>query len=215
MDIQKFKKLPILGILRGVEQDVIEPLTEAIAAAGLETVEITMNTPKAAELIKTMVKVSNKRLAIGAGTVLNAETLKSALAAGAQFVVTPVLIEDVTNYCVKNKIPVFPGAFSPQEIYKAWNAGASMVKVFPAKVLGPAYFKEIKGPFEKIELLACAGVTAENLKDYFLNGADAIAFGASIFKREYLLKKDFAKIIAAIGEIISSYKQCRPGCRAA
>ncbi|MDD5585187.1 MAG: bifunctional 4-hydroxy-2-oxoglutarate aldolase/2-dehydro-3-deoxy-phosphogluconate aldolase [Candidatus Omnitrophica bacterium] len=207
MDIQKFKKLPILGILRGVEQDVIGPLTEAIVASGLETVEITMNTPKAAALIKTMVKVSDKRLAVGAGTVLNLEMLKSALAAGAQFIVTPVLIEDVTNYCVKNKIPVFPGAFSPQEIYKAWNAGASMVKVFPAKVLGPAYFKEIKGPFEKIELLACAGVTAENLKDYFLNGADAIAFGASIFKKEYLLKKDFTKIISAIGEIISSYKQ--------
>jgi 2-dehydro-3-deoxyphosphogluconate aldolase/(4S)-4-hydroxy-2-oxoglutarate aldolase len=207
MDIQKFKKLPILGILRGVEYDAIEPLTQAIIVSGLETVEITMNTPNAAELIKTMVKVSNKRLAIGAGTVLTLEMLKNALAAGAQFVVTPVLIEEVTSYCTEHKIPIFPGAFSPQEIYKAWRAGAAMVKVFPAKVLGPAYFKEIKGPFDEIELLACGGVTADNLKDYFLSGAKAIAFGASIFKKEWLIKKDFTKIIAGINEIISSYKQ--------
>jgi 2-dehydro-3-deoxyphosphogluconate aldolase/(4S)-4-hydroxy-2-oxoglutarate aldolase len=207
MDIKRFKKLPLMGILRGMNAETIEPLTGAIIASGLETVEITMNTPCALQLIKKMVKVSKQRLVVGAGTVLNLEILKGALDAGATFMVTPVLIEKVSDYCNKHNIAVFPGAFSPAEIYKAWTSGATMVKVFPAKVLGPAYFREIKGPFNQIELLACAGVTAQNLKEYFSCGASAIAFGASIFKKEWLAKKDFAKITKSIREIITSYNK--------
>lgn len=205
MDIPRFKKLPILGILRGIDAEVIEPLTQVIIASGLETIEVTMNTSGALQLIKKMAKISKQRLIVGVGTVLDLEMLKGALDSGATFAVTPVLVEEVVSYCVKHNIAVFPGAFSPQEIYKAWSAGATMVKVFPAKVLGPAYFKEIKGPFSQIELLACAGVTAENLKDYFSNGAAAIAFGASIFKKELLVKKDFIKITKSIRAILASY----------
>ncbi|MDP2924540.1 MAG: bifunctional 4-hydroxy-2-oxoglutarate aldolase/2-dehydro-3-deoxy-phosphogluconate aldolase [Candidatus Omnitrophota bacterium] len=205
MDIPRFKKLPLMGILRGVDTEVIEPLAEAIVASGIETVEITMNTSGVLQLIKKMAKISKQRLFVGAGTVLDLEMLKGALDSGATFAVTPVLVEEVVGYCVKHNIAVFPGAFSPQEIYKAWSSGATMVKVFPAKVLGPAYFKEIKGPFSQIELLACAGVTAENLKDYFSSGAAAIAFGASIFKKEWLVKKDFIKITESIRAILASY----------
>jgi 2-dehydro-3-deoxyphosphogluconate aldolase/(4S)-4-hydroxy-2-oxoglutarate aldolase len=104
---------------------------------------------------------------------------------------------------VKNKIPVFPGALTPQEIYHAWAAGATMVKVFPAKFFGQEYFKEIKGPFNEIELLACGGVTPQNLKSYFLNGASAVTFGASVFKREWLVEKNFE----AIGRCIKKYLQ--------
>lgn len=209
MDIQRFKKLPVMGILRGIAAEEIEPLAEAIITSGLETIEITMNTPSALQLIKKMAKTSNQRLIIGAGTVLDLEILKGALDSGATFAVTPVLVEEVIDYCARHNIAVFPGAFSPQEIYKAWLAGATMVKVFPAKVLGPAYFKEIKGPFNQIELLACGGVTAENLKEYISGGASAIAFGASIFKKEWLLKKDFTKITESIRAILASYADYR------
>ena len=82
--------------------------------------------------------------------------LKIALKSGATFIVMPVLIKDVLKYCVKNKIPVFPGALTPGEIYQAWDAGSTMVKVFPAKFFGPEYFREIKGPFNNIQLLACS-----------------------------------------------------------
>ena len=194
-----------MGILRGVDSEVIEPLTEAIIKSGLETVEITMNTPGASQLIAKMTKVSKQRLVVGAGTVLDLDALKKAEDSGATFIVTPVLIEEVSNYCVKHKIAIFPGAFSPLEIYKAWKLGAAMVKVFPAKFLGPAYFKEIKGSFNQVELLACWGVTAQNLKDYISCGADAIAFGASIFRKEWLAKKDFAKISESIRTILASY----------
>ena len=204
MDIARFKKLPVLGIIRGIEEDKLAPLIETIISSGLETIEITMNTPRAASLIKKAVKFANNKLTIGAGTVTDTQSLKNAIDSGATFIVTPVLVEDVTSYCVKNKIPVFPGALTPLEIFNAWRSGAAMVKVFPSGFFGPGYFKEIKGPFKDIELLACGGVTPENMKDYFASGASAIAFGASVFRKEWLAKKDFAAVEDSIKRFVKS-----------
>ncbi|MDD5466075.1 MAG: bifunctional 4-hydroxy-2-oxoglutarate aldolase/2-dehydro-3-deoxy-phosphogluconate aldolase [Candidatus Omnitrophica bacterium] len=206
MNIIKFKEKPILGILRGAQANQIEPLVETVIEAGLETLEITMNTPGAADLIKKAKQVSRSRLVLGAGTVLTLEDLKIAVKNGATFIVTPVLINDVAKYCLKNKIPVFPGALSPQEIYQAWEAGATMVKVFPAKFFGPEYFREIRGPFDQIELLACSGVTADNLMDYFACGASAVSFGSSVFRKEWLAEKNFTAIAQAVKRFIDSWK---------
>lgn len=209
MDVKKFKELPIMGILRGVEESAIEPLTEAIIASGLKTVEITMNTPSAADLIRRMVKASSGRLSIGAGTVLTTDSLRAALDRGATFAVMPALITEVTEFCVKKKIPVFPGALTPKEIYEAWRAGATMVKVFPAKFFGPRYFEEIKGPFQDVELLACGGVTSENVASFFSKGASAVAFGASIFKKEWLKRREFNRIEERIKALISEFERHR------
>ena len=206
MDVVRFKKLPIMGILRGVELDSIEPLLETVESSGLKTVEITMNTAGSAGLIKKSVGFTKGKLMIGAGTVLDAESLKSALDAGASFVVTPVLVDEVMKHCKKNKIPVFPGALTPLEIYNAWQSGATMVKVFPAKAFGPVYFKEINGPFNNIELLACGGVTAENMNEYFSNGASAVTFGASVFRKEWLRMKDFKSIGESVKKFVNNYK---------
>jgi len=198
MDIARFKKLPIIGILRGIEKEALGPLVETMASSGLETVEVTMNTKGAASLIKEAVKLSRGRLTIGAGTVLDMGSLKTALDSGAEFIVMPVVVEDVVAHCVKQRIAVFPGALTAQEVYNAWKAGATMVKVFPAGVFGPAYFRELKAPLNDVELLACGGVTAENMKDYFANGASAAAFGASVFRKEWLAKGDYAHIAHSI-----------------
>jgi len=194
MNISEFKKLPIMGIIRGIEEAELEPLVETVISSGLKTIEITMNTKKAEILIEKAIKLAGRRLTIGAGTVLTMDSVQVALDAGASFIVTPVLIKEVVNYCAKQKIPVFPGALTPTEIAAAAKAGATMVKVFPAKFFGPEYFKEIKGPFNDVKLLACSGVTAQNMKEYFLNGADAVSFGASVFKKEWLKENNFAKI---------------------
>ena len=207
MDIAVFKKKPILGILRGIGADLIEPLVETVISAGLATLEITMNTPGAAELIRKAKQAGGKRLTLGAGTVLSQQDLKLALGSGASFIVLPVLVRDLVEYCVKNKIPVFPGALTPQEIYQAHVLGATMVKVFPAKFFGPEYFREVKGPFDKIELLACGGVTAENLKDYFTSGASAVTFGASIFRKDWLAAKDFKTIGRAVKGFIAAWEK--------
>lgn len=206
MDIARFKKLPILGILRCSGPAPIEELVETIVSSGLETIEITMNSDSAESLIKRAVRASKGRLMIGAGTVLGMDTLKAALDAGATFIVSPTLVEDVTEYCVKHAIAVFPGALTPQEIYNAWRKGATMVKVFPAAMFGPSYIKEIKAPFGDIELLACGGITPENIKTYFESGAGAVAFGGSIFKKSSLDKKEFKLIERSIKDLISSIK---------
>ena len=150
-----------------------------------------MNTGGATGLIKSAVRRYGKRLMIGAGTVLTPKDLQNALHAGATFIVSPVVVPPVIEYCAGHKIPVFPGALAPQDIYEAWRTGATMVKVFPAGCFGPDYFKEIKGPFPKIELLACGGVTPRNLPAYFKNGASAVAVGASVFRRDWLAQRKF------------------------
>ena len=198
MNIATFRKKPILGILRGVEEGQIEPLIETVIEAGLRTLEITMNTHAAPELIKKAKQVAAGRLTLGAGTVLTMQDLKLALKSGATFVVMPILDKQLVGFCVKRKIPVFPGALTPEEIYQAWDAGATMVKVFPARFFGPEYFREIKGPFNNIQLLACAGVTPENMKDYFAAGASAVSYGASVFRKEWLAVNDFKSIGQAV-----------------
>ncbi|NQV04476.1 MAG: bifunctional 4-hydroxy-2-oxoglutarate aldolase/2-dehydro-3-deoxy-phosphogluconate aldolase [Candidatus Omnitrophica bacterium] len=209
MNVKRFKELPIMGILRDVEGVAIEPLTKSIISSGLKTVEITMNTPKAEKLICKMKKLAKGRLTIGAGTVLTMKDLRSALDAGAKFIVMPTLVEDVVRYCVKKSIPVFPGAMTPQEIYNAWNAGATMVKIFPAKFFGPSYIKEIKAPLKNIKLLACGGVTQDNIQLFFSCGASAVAFGSSVFKKEWLERREFYRIEEVLKELIAGFKKSK------
>ncbi|MDD4909634.1 MAG: bifunctional 4-hydroxy-2-oxoglutarate aldolase/2-dehydro-3-deoxy-phosphogluconate aldolase [Candidatus Omnitrophica bacterium] len=206
MDVEQFKRQPVLGILRGIEADVVEPLVEALASSGLKAVEVTMNTSGAPDLIRQMVKSANGRLTIGAGTVLDMDELRLALDSGATFIVSPILVPAVVKYCAKKKIPVFPGALTPREIYNAWMAGATMVKVFPVSFFGPEYIKEIKGPFKDIPLLACGGVTPENIRLFFSRGASAVAFGGSIFKKEWFEQKKFSLITERVKALLSGMR---------
>jgi 2-dehydro-3-deoxyphosphogluconate aldolase/(4S)-4-hydroxy-2-oxoglutarate aldolase len=198
-----------MGIMRGIEAGTLGPLLERVIASGLRTVEVTMNTPKASTLIRQMAKTTQNRLMVGAGTVLTMDDLHAALDAGATFIVLPTLVDEVVTYCANRKIPVFPGALTPQEIYRAWCAGATMVKVFPAKFFGPAYIKEIKGPFQNIDLLACGGITTDNIQLFFSAGASAIAFGGSIFKKEWLVKGEFFHIEERIKTLIIAFQKLK------
>ncbi|MFH1577551.1 MAG: bifunctional 4-hydroxy-2-oxoglutarate aldolase/2-dehydro-3-deoxy-phosphogluconate aldolase [Candidatus Omnitrophota bacterium] len=207
MDLKSFRELPLIGILRGVKADVIDPLVETVLSSGLRAIEITMNTPNAPALIRRMKQSSRGRLTIGAGTVMTMNDLRLAMDAGATFIVMPTLINSVMKYCVENSIPVFPGALTPQEIYNAWQAKATMVKVFPVKFFGPDYIKEIKGPLQDIELLACGGVTPDTIQSFFFCGASAVAFGASVFKEKWLKTGNFASIGKCIKALIKGYKK--------
>ena len=191
-----------MGILRNIDEASIEPLINAVIASGLKTIEIAMNTPNAANLIRECVDIAKDKLTIGAGTVLTVDNLKSALDSGASFIVSPTLINEVLDYCVKDSIPTFPGALTPQEIYNAYKRGPSMVKVFPANRFGPDYFKEIRGPFKDIPLLACGGIRPNNIKSYFDAGASAVAFGGSIFNKKMIKSNDFESIKQAIEDLI-------------
>ena len=194
MDLDKFEKKPVLGIIRGIDSDSIKALSRTIVNSGLEAVEVTMNTPGAPEMIAKIKSICGKRLFVGAGTVLSLDQAHTAIKAGAEFIVMPVLIDEIAIICRERNVPFFPGAFTPQEVFYAWESGASMVKIFPAGLGGPKHIKSLKGPFDKIKMMAVGGISIENIEDYFKSGADAVAFGASIFDRELIEQKEFDTI---------------------
>ncbi len=202
MKIDAFKTQPFIGILRGIKAEDLPQVLDASMAAGLAHLEITLNTPDALALIRQARSHAGDDLSIGAGTVLTVDAMKQALDAGAQFIVMPTLQREIVQSCVDQGIPVFPGAFTPQEIQVAWEAGASMVKVFPAKSLGPEYFKEIKGPFEQIELLACGGITPDSVPRYRSCGASGFAFGGSVFRSEWIEQGRFQEITASLQALL-------------
>ncbi len=209
MDLERFRSVPLLGILRGIGAEEVVPLAEVVADAGLPALEITMNTADAPALIRRLVAAARGRVMVGAGTVLSMAALDAALEAGATFIVMPTLVADVVARCRAADVPCFPGALTPQEIFAAWTAGATMVKVFPAGCFGPAYFKEVKGPFRDIELLACGGVDADNMGAYFAAGASAVAFGASVFRADWLRAGEYARIGEAVGQLVQACRAAR------
>lgn len=200
-DLTLFEKEPVLGIIRGVDEDSLPGVLEAAYSGGLRFLEITLNTPDAFLLIKKAVELFPS-FCIGAGTVLSAESAKQAVDAGAQFIVAPNLSEPVAEFCKKNNLAYFPGALTPTEIEKAWSSGATMVKVFPASQMGPNYFKLIKGPFDQIKLMAVGGISPKNIPDYFSAGASAVALGGSIFSAKRMMEQEFSIIQKEIQEFM-------------
>ncbi|MBD3426505.1 MAG: bifunctional 4-hydroxy-2-oxoglutarate aldolase/2-dehydro-3-deoxy-phosphogluconate aldolase [Candidatus Omnitrophica bacterium] len=203
MDMERFERLPLMGIVRGVSLQDMGKLAETAVEAGLRTMEITMNTPGAKELISLSREIAGDRMQIGAGTVLSSEDLDGALRSGASFIVMPSYIEEVVEACNDRGVAVFPGAFTPGEVLTSWRAGASMVKVFPSGMFGPRYIRELKGPYDRIKLMAVGGVRVDNIAEYFSSGADAVAFGSSVFRRDWLQRKDFGSIGALIAQYVS------------
>lgn len=183
---EAFLKFPVVGILRNVALDKTEILSRHYLDAGLTTLEITMNSEGATEAISSLNVHYGGQLNIGAGTVCTLKDLDKALKAGASFIVTPITDKRIIKECVSNKIPVFAGAYSPTEIYKAWKSGASMVKVFPAGNLGPGYIKEILAPLNEIKLLPTGGVTMHNFSDFLKAGAHGLGMGSHLLPKNLI-----------------------------
>ena len=186
-----FEQLPIVGILRGLPAEKLRHVVEAVRDGGLTNLEITMNTPGAAEQIRSAREIAGGALNIGAGTVTNLQSLDDALAAGASFIVTPTLVPAVIERCVQLKVPVFPGAFSPTEIQQAWELGATMVKIFPADALGPSYLRSLKAPLPHLKLMPTGGVDVDTLAAYAQAGADAFGVGSPLFRAERIAADDW------------------------
>ena len=194
--LNDFERVPVVGILRGMLLAQIEPLVQAAVEGGLTTLEITLNSPGAVDQIRRAVSLSAGALNIGAGTVTTVALLDEALEAGAGFIVTPVVNDEEIRRCVDSKIPVFPGAFTPTEILRAWDLGATMVKVFPAEVLGPAYIKSVKAPLPQVRLMPTGGVDLESLSAYRAAGADAFGVGSPLFRSDRIAASDWAWVRA-------------------
>ena len=156
-----FRSMPIVGILRFFPRAQVEQLVPAVMAGGLINLEVTLNSPGAADLIRLTRDLLGDRGNVGAGTVTSMEGLKLALDAGASFIVTPVVLPEVIRACVDLGVPILPGAMTPTEIFTAWSLGATMVKVFPADQLGPNHLRAVKAPFPEIRLMPTGELSPE------------------------------------------------------
>lgn len=196
-----FDKMPLVGILRNVPSQYLNNIAESYLQSGLTCLEITMNSPNAEADITRLVKTFGNKLNIGAGTVCTLNDLEKALKANAGFIVTPILNEDVIKACVEAKIPVFPGAYTPTEIYKAWSLGAAMIKVFPATKLGAGFIKEVLGPLSQVKLIPTGGIDFNNFTDFFNAGAKGVGMGGNLFPKDMIEHENWEKL----GSVFSSF----------
>jgi 2-dehydro-3-deoxyphosphogluconate aldolase / (4S)-4-hydroxy-2-oxoglutarate aldolase len=193
--IDLFTKAPIVGIIRNIPLDDVMQILPLFREAGLTTVEITMNSPNAAEIIRMAREKESGGLNIGAGTVCTKADLKQALDAGAQFIVTPIIDKKVIRSCVKKQVPVFPGAYTPTEIYQAWSLGATMVKIYPATALGPEYVKDLLGPLNQLKLLPTGGVGLENMAAFLKAGAVGLGIGGQLFDKKLIKSQNWIGLL--------------------
>lgn len=196
--------VPVIGILRGVDEAFFPDLMTAAFDAGLQAMEVTMNTAGVERIVGKNQSRVPKGNYLGIGTVRNTDEASRALDAGASFIVTPNTDASVIEYARGRNVPVIAGAFSPTEVYTAWKCGARMVKVFPCGLLGPNYIRELRGPFDDIDLVAVGGVTPENMRDYFDAGVRAVGASSALFGKTALKEKDLKKLSEHVRKFIEA-----------
>lgn len=192
--IQKILHSGIIAIMRAPSSEHLLNAAKAIFEGGVEVIEVAMTTPGALEVVKGAVEQFGDKVLFGAGTVLDPETARAAILSGAQFIVSPTLNLKVIEICRRYSVPVIPGAYTPTEILSAWEAGADIVKVFPASIGGPAYIKALRGPLPQVLLAAVGGVNLENTKDFIQAGVDVVGIGADLVNPKLLEERDFTEI---------------------
>ncbi|MDR1011839.1 MAG: bifunctional 4-hydroxy-2-oxoglutarate aldolase/2-dehydro-3-deoxy-phosphogluconate aldolase [Opitutaceae bacterium] len=193
--ISKIKADKVVALIRADSSDGLIDCARALAAGGLTSIELTMTTPGAIRLLeKATAELPD--FIFGLGTVLDTETARAGILAGARFIVTPATRPDVNELCQRYSVPIFSGAFTPTEILRAWESGADAVKIFPAEFFGPNYIKSVKAPFPQIDFVPTGGVNENNVADFLKAGAAATAAGSSLVQAKAFKEKDWPAITA-------------------
>lgn len=189
--LSKIAESGVVAVIRLKDADKLSKVIEAVRVGGVKCIEITMTVPGAVEIIRKLVAEMPSDVLIGAGTVTSVQNAEDVIAAGAKFVVSPVLNIDVIKVCKKQSVACMPGCYTPTEIFTAWNAGADVCKVFPATSLGPKYFKDLSGPFPHIKLMPTGGVTIDNVGEWIAAGAVAVGIGSDLLDKKAIDEGNF------------------------
>lgn len=185
----------IIAIVRGVPSGAkADAAAEALYDGGIRMIEVTMNTPGALEMIRSWRARFGDKMLVGAGTVLDLEMAKAAVDAGAEYLVTPNLDESVIRYAVEHCAGIFPGAMTPTEIVRAWQCGATAVKVFPSGSLGVNYLRELQGPLSHIPMVATGGVNLDNIEAYAAAGARGFGLGSNLLNKAWIEAGEFDRL---------------------
>ena len=184
----------IVAVVRAPDRGHLVKVASALADGGVTVVEITMSVPNALDVLREVREALGERVLLGAGTVLDPETARAVLLAGAEYIVTPTLNLDVIRMCQRYDKLVLPGAFTPTEILTAWEAGADIVKVFPADVVGPAFFKAVRGPLPQIRLMPTGGVDLDTAADFLKAGACCLGIRSQLVEPKAVAERNFERI---------------------
>lgn len=206
--LSKIRTEKVIALIRAENPDGLLDCAKALAEGGLTSIELTMTTPGAIRMLEKATAELPDFL-FGLGTVLDAETARMGILAGARFIVTPALRPDVITLCQRYSVPVFSGALTPTEVITAWEAGADAAKIFPAEFFGPAYIKSLKAPLPQVEMVPTGGVSAENVGDFIKAGAFATAAGSSLVEAKALKEKNWAAITARAKAFVAAVAATR------
>ncbi len=199
----------VIAIIRAQSSDQLIAAADAIRAGGVNVVEVTMTTPGALEVIAAASKRYGQALLFGAGSVLDPETARAAILAGADFIVAPTLNLDVIALGNRYSIPVMPGCYTPSEMLTAWEAGADMLKLFPASVGGPGLLKAIRAPLPQLEIIPVGGVNLDTAAAFIRSGAVALGVGSSLINQKLLDQGDMDELTRRAEAFIAEVKKGR------
>lgn len=184
----------MVAIFRGYTGKQADDAAQALVNGGIRLMEVTMNTEGAPDIIARWRERFGREAAVGAGTVIDVETAKAAIDAGAQYLITPNLDEAVISFAAERDIEVWPGVFTPTEMVRAWKAGAKILKLFPLGAMGPHYISEVKGPLQQIPIMATGGVDLTNAELYWKAGASAFGLGSKLVRADYIQAGAYDKL---------------------
>lgn len=212
--VRAIEAIGVVAVVRLDDAAAGAEVARALAAGGVKAIEVTMTVPNAVRLIAELSASLGDDILVGAGTVLDVATAREVIQAGARFVVSPVFCPAVVAACHELDVPAMPGCFSPTEILSAWDAGADVIKVFPATALGPAFFKDVRGPLPQVKLMPTGGVTRANAGEWIRAGAVAIGVGTALVDKQAVAERRFDTIRDNAAHFVAAVREARADAKA-
>ena len=199
----------VVAVIRLREAGALRAVVDALAEGGIRALEVTMSVPGAIGLIAQIAPTLPPEVLLGAGTVLDAQTARAAVEAGARYVVSPVFRPEVVSACHELGAAAIPGCFSPTEILTVWESGADVVKVFPATALGPGYFRDLRGPLPQLKLMPTGGVSLANAGEWIRAGAVAVGVGTALVDPALVAGGRFSEITRKARDFVAAVAAAR------
>ncbi len=207
--LDKIYETGLVSIIRGIYETKITQTVKALLDGGIKVLEITFDTPGAAGMIEKIKKEFGNEITIGAGTVLDPETARTAILSGADFILSPSLNTKVIEICSRYGKLAVPGVLTPTEMVNALEAGAQIIKLFPARIFGPAYIKDIKGPLKQVDIMAVGGISLENAGEFIKSGAMSLGIGSELVNTRLVDNENYDVITRNASLFIEKVKTAR------